>query len=180
MCCLWDFSLSLIYFPRIRISNAVSAAAKTSKPPSNPQPRLRGDLDHGFYIDGAREYAIGSAQEATQMALQALHTYGQVKRQQQPRQQQRVAAVSTLVYVDVYQPATLKSQAYFSRMQFVDLAGQTLSKDNKDMLALGRLIMALSERPLPASTPYRDSKLTSLLHNAFGGNCCTVSSLSLS
>ena len=53
---------------------------------------------------------------------------------------------------------------------------------NSSLLALGKVIHVLSHSPDGQSThvPYRDSKLTRLLQNAFGGNgktalICTVS-----
>lgn len=72
---------------------------------------------------------------------------------------------------------------------FVDLAGserqsktkaqgKTLKEGiniNKDLLALGNVISALSENPKAHSfVPYRNSLLTRILSESLGGNSCTV------
>lgn len=54
------------------------------------------------------------------------------------------------------------------------MAGAGTTKDNADMLALSRVILTLTSANKSIRPPYRESKLTSLVQQAFGGNCCTV------
>lgn len=74
-----------------------------------------------------------------------------------------------------------------SQLSLVDLAGsEKISKThasgerlreaqqiNTSLLALGNVIVALSRRGKARHIPYRDSKLTRLLKNSFGGNAKT-------
>lgn len=77
-----------------------------------------------------------------------------------------------------------------AKLTLVDLAGSERIKEsgvvgiqkkesiniNKDLFVLGKVVSALSERAKKSKThvPYRDSKLTRLLRDSIGGNCCTV------
>uniref|UniRef100_A0A7S3P8Y7 Kinesin motor domain-containing protein n=1 Tax=Amphora coffeiformis TaxID=265554 RepID=A0A7S3P8Y7_9STRA len=44
---------------------------------------------------------------------------------------------------------------------------------NKDLFVLGKVVAALASYPV-GHVPYRDSKLTRILRDSLGGNCCTV------
>ena len=81
-----------------------------------------------------------------------------------------------------------KSKSRLSTLTFVDLAGSERSKDsktegimiketgniNKSLLILGKVISSLSEKNIAKHIPYRESKLTLLLSNCFGGNSKTL------
>lgn len=82
-----------------------------------------------------------------------------------------------------------KDKNSHSMINFVDLAGSERLKDsksqglmaketgniNKSLLTLGKVITALAEKTTTSKhIPYRDSKLTLLLSNAFGGSSKTL------
>jgi kinesin family protein 12 len=81
-----------------------------------------------------------------------------------------------------------KEKSRLSTLTFVDLAGSERSKDsktegimlketgniNKSLLILGKVITSLSEKNIAKHIPYRESKLTLLLSNCFGGNSKTL------
>jgi kinesin family protein 12 len=82
-----------------------------------------------------------------------------------------------------------KEKNRFSMLNFVDLAGSERLKDskaqgemiketgniNKSLLTLGKVISILAEKTTTSSyIPYRDSKLTLLLSNSFGGSSKTL------
>jgi kinesin family protein 12 len=82
-----------------------------------------------------------------------------------------------------------KEKNRFSMLNFVDLAGSERLKDskaqgemikdtgniNKSLLTLGKVISILADKTTTSShIPYRDSKLTLLLSNSFGGNSKTL------
>lgn len=82
-----------------------------------------------------------------------------------------------------------KEKNRFSMLNFVDLAGSERLKDskaqgemiketgniNKSLLTLGKVISILAEKTTTSKhIPYRDSKLTLLLSNSFGGNSKTL------
>lgn len=73
--------------------------------------------------------------------------------------------------------------ASLSRFTIADLSGdgKDVADANKDLLTLGRVMMTLSsqqqqqqQQRSTAVVPYRDTKLTTLLQDAFGGNCRTL------
>jgi hypothetical protein len=55
----------------------------------------------------------------------------------------------------------------------VGLQQQESININKDLFVLGKVVSALSQET-KGHVPYRDSKLTRLLRDSLGGNCCTV------
>lgn len=93
------------------------------------------------------------------------------------------------------------SDTVSAKLTLVDLAGSERLKQtgaegiqqqesiniNKDLFVLGKVVSALADqsdlqtkeyrpslRPKKKHIPYRDSKLTRLLRDSLGGNCCTV------
>eukprot|EP00698_Gefionella_okellyi_P018803 TRINITY_DN567_c0_g1_i4.p1 TRINITY_DN567_c0_g1~~TRINITY_DN567_c0_g1_i4.p1 ORF type:complete len:434 (+),score=85.02 TRINITY_DN567_c0_g1_i4:72-1373(+) len=91
-----------------------------------------------------------------------------------------------IFFLTLQQKDTLKNMEKVSQLYLVDLAGsEKVSKTkaeglrlaeagniNKALLALGNVINALASRK--GHIPYRDSKLTRLLQNSFGGNARTT------
>ena len=86
------------------------------------------------------------------------------------------------------------AEVFSAKLTLVDLAGSERIKEtgvvgihqqesiniNKDLFVLGKVVSALAEKEKAGNNstrvhvPYRDSKLTRLLRNSLGGNCCTV------
>jgi hypothetical protein len=86
------------------------------------------------------------------------------------------------------------SETITAKLTLVDLAGSERIKEtgvvgiqkqesiniNKDLFVLGKVVSALSEKSKKGKgskthVPYRDSKLTRLLRDSIGGECCVVS-----
>ena len=85
-----------------------------------------------------------------------------------------------------------RAEVISAKLTLVDLAGSERIKEtgvvglhqqesiniNKDLFVLGKVISSLADKMKSNRTkvhvPYRDSKLTRLLRDSLGGNCCTV------
>jgi hypothetical protein len=85
-----------------------------------------------------------------------------------------------------------RAEVITGKLTLVDLAGSERIKEtgvsgihqqesiniNKDLFVLGKVISSLAEKTKASRSkvhvPYRDSKLTRLLRDSLGGNCCTV------
>ena len=97
------------------------------------------------------------------------------------------------ITVHNYQNVNANNNTY-SKLQFVDLAGSERSATaeshgkhlresidiNKSLLVLRRIILNLADKKQKKYIPYRESKLTSLLKQSFGGNafCIMIACLS--
>ncbi len=88
-----------------------------------------------------------------------------------------------IVIISLEQENFENGQSKFSKLMVADLAGFSKSQKNESskdlklvnssLSSLGKVIDALSSNPL-GFIPYRNSKLTRILQDGFGGNSKTI------
>eukprot|EP00045_Choanoeca_perplexa_P005436 m.46121 g.46121 ORF g.46121 m.46121 type:complete len:605 (+) comp13118_c0_seq2:30-1844(+) len=146
-----------------------------------------------IFVDGATAQEVGSYEEAMQLVTEACSVRATASTQSNEYSSRSHMLV--LFTVNKYCPRSFKT--FHAQFYLCDLAGSERQSRtqvdgdrlkeacniNRSLLALGKVIHVLSysaEAQQSMHVPYRDSKLTRLLQNAFGGNgktalICTVS-----
>ena len=152
--------------------------------PSAVSLRVRQDPSNSLWIPDATQVPVNSAAQVLELL-----TEGTRNRRKAETRQNRDSSRSHAVFVVAVRKRNLVTvSSTMSMLYLVDLAGsEKLSKTNvegeqlneakyinKSLLSLGQVIEALSKRKPPAHIPYRNSQLTRILQNAFGGNSRTV------
>eukprot|EP00668_Euglena_longa_P007721 GGOE01009257.1.p1 GENE.GGOE01009257.1~~GGOE01009257.1.p1 ORF type:complete len:1004 (-),score=204.79 GGOE01009257.1:535-3270(-) len=164
-----------------------NAGVPCSQPPGL---RVRHDPVRGTYVEGLSQRIVHSAADLLGLWKQGEH----LRASATTHLNDRSSRSHMLMVIEVSQQALISElgekdafSSKVSRLHLGDLAGSehvamdclkdpVRSSSNLSLSTLGHVIELLSDpgahgtSPLP---PYRDSTLTSLLANAFGGNCKT-------
>lgn len=167
-----SLSLSFLQLYKERLSDLLS--------PDSPSLKLRWNHTDQFYVEGLSLHRVETYAEALRLyqeglkgKVMAAHLLNSVS--------SRSHCVLTIVCEGVEKE---DGSAVVSRLQLVDLAGSErvsltgnsgkALKDsidiNKSLFTLRQVITQLSSKDSQLYIPYRDSKLTSLLKQSFGGN----------
>jgi hypothetical protein len=161
--------------------------------------KLSDQGDDGVVVKGLTCVTVKSPQQVKELMNEAAKRRTTASTRMNMRSSRSHAICSLLVTIN---PATktMSSQSSVSgtraevisaKLTLVDLAGSERIKEtgvvglhqqesiniNKDLFVLGKVISSLSDKMKSNRTvhvPYRDSKLTRLLRDSLGGNCCTV------
>lgn len=190
-------TMSFLQLYRETIQDLLAPAA-SSGPASDDNLAIREDPSKGFYVEGLQCYMVRSYEEA-----EALLNLGLENRAIAPTLMNVTSSRShTVLTINMEQrgaTADSGSASQFSskkmshvrtmrsKLLLVDLAGservrKTVSKGtrleeaksiNTSLSALGNVIAALAEANV-AHVPYRDSKLTKILHDSLGGTASTA------
>jgi kinesin family protein 18/19 len=154
--------------------------------PSSPPLDLREDPIKGVCVAGITECATSSAKEIMRLLVR-----GNMNRTVEPTSKNETSsrshAVLQIVVEQQRRSAEIASAIKVGKLCLIDLAGSeraTVTDNrgarlveganiNRSLLALANCINALAARRM-THVPYRDSKLTRLLKDTFGGNCRTV------
>jgi hypothetical protein len=191
-------SMSFIQIYRENIQDLLSAAIVNGQGNNYVEENLaiREDPQKGFYVEGLQEYVVRSYEEA-----EALLNLGLENRAIASTLMNSTSSRShTVITVIIEQKGNIpnagdsddhpKLNSYHrvlrSKLLMVDLAGservrKTVSKGtrldeaksiNTSLSALGNVIAALAESNM-SHVPYRDSKLTKILHDSLGGTAST-------
>ena len=79
-----------------------------------------------------------------------------------------------IIRVTLYHYLKRKNCLLFSKLFLVDIEGSERLNKNKSLIALNNIVNNLiSLQKNNNYIPYRDSKLTQIIHDSFGGNCYT-------
>jgi len=175
-----------------REDHTIPGRSKTSMTATREGISIREDIGGGIILTGIREELVASPED-----LMNILRRGSMCRQTAATSlndfSSRSHAIFTIMLTQVYtKTATGTSDvnpvyiSATSKFHFVDLAGSERLKRtnavgdrakegisiNSGLLALGKVISALSERGdnVKGHIPYRDSKLTRLLQDSLGGN----------
>jgi kinesin family protein 5 len=151
--------------------------------PSNQTLRIREDKYKGIYIPELTEAFIASAAD-----LPAFHTRSNINcRIAQTHMGQCSSRAHSLVLLTVTHTSNVDFTAKTGKLWLVDLAGservsktvatgarlQEAANINRSLSTLGTIILALTDGK-STHIPYRDSKLTRILQDSFGGNAHTT------
>jgi len=158
--------------------------------PSNTNLRIRENADDGIWIEGCCVETLSHPKEF----------FDVLKRGQQNRSTASTRMNSdssrshSLMIVAVHQHDINANKKRCGRMFLTDLAGSEKVRKsgavgkrlkeaqsiNQSLSALGNVIKALTCQQIGTYVPYRDSKLTRILQQSFGGNSKTILVLCLS
>lgn len=156
--------------------------------------------DDGVVVKGLTCVTVKSTELVKQLMESAAKRRTTASTRMNMRSSRSHAICSLLVTID---PATqsglnqsssmsTRAEVITAKLTLVDLAGSERIKEtgvsglhqqesiniNKDLFVLGKVISSLAEKTKASRSkvhvPYRDSKLTRLLRDSLGGNCCTV------
>ena len=157
---------------------------------------VREDAARGVYVDGLQEVEVQDVEGAEAVIAQGAANR-QVASTSMNRASSRSHAVFVLTVRSVFTSSDGLSKVRKSRFTLVDLAGserqrstdasgdrlKEASSINSSLLTLGNVINALVDRENGRDSrhiPFRDSKLTFLLRDSWGGNSktCLVATVS--
>ena len=152
--------------------------------------KLRNLGSSGVVVEGPTLMRVHSVEQAMELVRLAATRRATSSTQRNEQSSRSHAIYSFLVSM---QPRSGNSaDALSSKLTLVDLAGsEQLKKSgvqgnqakesiniNKDLFVLGKVVSALADKGNSPSVsnhvPYRDSKLTQILQDSLGGNCCTL------
>ena len=161
--------------------------------------KLSDQGDDGVVVKGLTCVTVKSTEQVKQLMEAAAKRRTTASTRMNMRSSRSHAICSLLVTINpAIQTASIQSlstraEVISAKLTLVDLAGSERIKEtgvvgihqqesiniNKDLFVLGKVISALAEkskssRASKVHVPYRDSKLTRLLRDSLGGNCCTV------
>uniref|UniRef100_A0A3Q2KN46 Kinesin-like protein n=1 Tax=Equus caballus TaxID=9796 RepID=A0A3Q2KN46_HORSE len=146
-------------------------------------------LAYGATGAGKTYTMLGSAAEPGVMYLTMLHLY----KSMDEIKGEKVCSIA-VSYLEIYlrqqdKTASISQNVRIAKMSLIDLAGSERASTtsaqgirfiegtniNRSLLALGNVINALADtKRKNQHIPYRNSKLTRLLKDSFGGNCQTI------
>lgn len=163
---------------------------------------IREDPQKGFYVEGLQEYVVRSYEEAEALLNLGLENRAIASTLMNSTSSRSHTVITIIIEQkgnipnssdDFDEPTAGKSHTFSSsyrvlrsKLLMVDLAGservrKTVSKGtrldeaksiNTSLSALGNVIAALAESNM-SHVPYRDSKLTKILHDSLGGTAST-------
>lgn len=161
--------------------------------------KLRDNGDEGVIVSGLSSATVNSVGQVKKLMEQASSRRITATTRMNMRSSRSHSICTILVTV---KPATrtkssaksTRAEVVTAKLTLVDLAGSERIKQtgvvgiqqqesiniNKDLFVLAKVISALAEKGKKSKAankvhvPYRDSKLTRLLRDSLGGNCCTV------
>ena len=156
---------------------------------------IREDPLKGFYVEGLQEYVVRSYEEAEALLNLGLENRAIASTLMNTTSSRSHTVITVIIEQKGNIPgssenaSSLSSSVYRvlrSKLLLVDLAGservrKTVSKGtrldeaksiNTSLSALGNVIAALAESNT-SHVPYRDSKLTKILHDSLGGTAST-------
>lgn len=163
---------------------------------------IREDPQKGFYVEGLQEYVVRSYEEAEALLNLGLENRAIASTLMNSTSSRSHTVITVVIEQKGHIPTTPednvgRSSSGFSssyphhrvlrsKLLMVDLAGservrKTVSKGtrldeaksiNTSLSALGNVIAALAESNM-SHVPYRDSKLTKILHDSLGGTAST-------
>ncbi|MCO5593929.1 hypothetical protein L7F22_047948 [Adiantum nelumboides] len=156
--------------------------------PSTANLQLREDARRGVYVENLAEIEVKSVQDVITLLLQGAANR-KVASTNMNRESSRSHSVFTCAIESRWISQSIKNSR-FGRLHLVDLAGSERQKSsgaegerlkeaaniNKSLSTLGLVIMSLVDiaNGKQRHVPYRDSKLTFLLHDSLGGNSKTT------
>ncbi|KAI5074408.1 hypothetical protein GOP47_0010892 [Adiantum capillus-veneris] len=156
--------------------------------PSTANLQLREDARRGVYVENLAEIEVKSVQDVITLLLQGAANR-KVAATNMNRESSRSHSVFTCAIESRWTSQSIKNSR-FGRLHLVDLAGSERQKSsgaegerlkeaaniNKSLSTLGLVIMSLVDiaNGKQRHVPYRDSKLTFLLHDSLGGNSKTT------
>jgi len=171
-----------------KVYDLLSGSLETALP-------VREDAARGVYVDGLQEVEVNDTEEA-EIILAKGAANRQVASTSMNRTSSRSHAVFVLTLRSVFTNGDGLSKVRTSKFTLVDLAGserqrstnatgdrlKEASSINSSLLTLGNVINALVDREngRDRHVPFRDSKLTFLLRDSWGGNSktCLVATVS--
>ena len=129
------------------------------------------DSPKGIYINNLSEYTITNYEKA----IQIINKTENNKMQLDSKISEKLSKRNTIFKLNI--DFNIKETKYFCQLNIVDLAGsENISKpvgnNNKSIIALNNVINKLSQKN-KTFVNYKESKLTRILQNSFGGNCKT-------
>lgn len=152
----------------------------------NKKPLLiREDRAQGIYVDGLSEYIVQNAADCL-----AIMRRGEKNRANRQTKMNVQSSRSHTIFQLLLESNKIDAKGMIrrSKLNLGDLAGsEKIDKDeemvgqhmlelrsiNQSLSTLGKVIMALAQKKAPPYVPFRESKLTRLLQDSIGGNCCT-------
>lgn len=156
--------------------------------PATANLQMREDARKGVYVENLSEVEVKSVQDVITLLLQGAANR-KVAATNMNRESSRSHSVFTCVIESKWTSQSVKNSRY-GRLNLVDLAGSERQKSsgaegerlkeaaniNKSLSTLGLVIMSLVDiaNGKQRHVPYRDSKLTFLLHDSLGGNSKTT------
>ena len=196
-------SMSFIQIYRENIQDLLSASIVNGQGSHLVEENLaiREDPQKGFYVEGLQEYVVRSYEEAEALLNLGLENRAIAATLMNSTSSRSHTVITIIIEQkgniptasedseDNLKAAHKFSSAYRvlrSKLLMVDLAGservrKTVSKGtrldeaksiNTSLSALGNVIAALAESNM-SHVPYRDSKLTKILHDSLGGTAST-------
>lgn len=159
--------------------------------------KLSDQGDDGVVVKGLTCVTVKSTQQVKELMEEAAKRRTTASTRMNLRSSRSHAICSLLVTINPAtkagssQSSSTRAEVITAKLSLVDLAGSERIKEtgvvglhqqesiniNKDLFVLGKVISSLSDKMKSSRTvhvPYRDSKLTRLLRDSLGGNCCTV------
>jgi len=154
--------------------------------------------DDGVVVKGLTCVNVTSTEQVRQLMDAAAKQRTTASTKMNMRSSRSHAICSLLVTINpatqsgTNQSMSTRAEVITAKLTLVDLAGSERIKEtgvvgihqqesiniNKDLFVLGKVISSLADKMKASRTkvhvPYRDSKLTRLLRDSLGGNCCTV------
>ncbi|MCO5595931.1 hypothetical protein L7F22_049982 [Adiantum nelumboides] len=157
--------------------------------PSTANLQLREDARRGVYVENLAEIEVKNVQDVITLLLQGAANR-KVASTNMNRESSRSHSVFTCAIESRWTSQSIKNSR-FGRLHLVDLAGsesrqkssgaegerlKEAANINKSLSTLGLVIMSLVDiaNGKQRHVPYRDSKLTFLLHDSLGGNSKTT------
>ena len=154
--------------------------------------------DDGVLVKGLTSIAVTAPDQVKQLmdAAATRRTTGSTRMNMRSSRSHAICSllvtINPATHGDSSKNMSSRAEVISAKLTLVDLAGSERIKEtgvvgmqqqesiniNKDLFVLGKVVSALAEQRKSNSTashvPYRDSKLTRLLRDSLGGNCCTV------
>lgn len=190
-------TMSFLQLYRETIQDLLAPASSPFSGGADDNLAIREDPSTGFYVEGLQSYMVRSYEEA-----EALLNLGLENRAIAPTLMNATSSRShTVLTIGIEQRGSAADgmssldggrrsshvRTVRSKLLLVDLAGservrKTISKGtrleeaksiNTSLSALGNVIAALAEANV-GHVPYRDSKLTKILHDSLGGTASTA------
>jgi kinesin family member 5 len=193
-------SMSFIQIYRENIQDLLSASIVNGQGSNVAEDNLaiREDPQKGFYVEGLQEYVVRSYEEAEALLNLGLENRAIASTLMNSTSSRSHTVITIIIEqkgniptgdVESSTPNRFPSSYHRvlrSKLLMVDLAGservrKTVSKGtrldeaksiNTSLSALGNVIAALAESNM-SHVPYRDSKLTKILHDSLGGTAST-------
>lgn len=194
-------SMSFIQIYRENIQDLLSASIVNGQGGAVVEENLviREDPQKGFYVEGLQEYVVRSYEEAEALLNLGLENRAIASTLMNSTSSRSHTVITVIIEQKGHIPSASDDtsdgrakvpssyhRVLRSKLLMVDLAGservrKTTSKGtrldeaksiNTSLSALGNVIAALAESNM-SHVPYRDSKLTKILHDSLGGTAST-------